>query len=166
MPSSSSELVERIRTLPRGSRVGIDGVTAAGKTTLADALAAVLPHVVRVSLDDFRVPPPRPVYYPDAFDFGSFRAHVEQIGETVVEDGVFLHHLALRDLWTLSVFLDCDQRVAMERGIARDSSWMENARERYETRYVPDEARYLHEVDPASLADVVIDTTELPGLLA
>ena len=59
----------------------------------------------------------------------------------------------------LSVFLACDQRVAIERGIARDASWMENARERYETRYVPEEARHLAEVDPASLADVVIDTT-------
>jgi uridine kinase len=159
--SSSDELVARIAALPRGSRVGIDGITASGKTTLADALALRIPGVVRISLDDFLMPPPRQIYYPNAFDLSRFRTRVESCDETVVADGLFLHHPALRDLWTLSVFLACDQGVAMERGIARDSSWMENARERYETRYVPEEARYLAEVDPTSLADVVIDTTGL-----
>jgi uridine kinase len=159
MPSSSSDaLVERIASLPRGSRIGIDGVSASGKTTLADEIADRVSGIVRISLDDFLAPPPRLVYYPDAFDMGSFRARVESCKKTVVADGLFLHHPALRDLWTLTVFLACDQRVAMERGIARDSSWMENARERYETRYLPEEARYLAEVDPASLADVVIET--------
>jgi uridine kinase len=160
MPSSSSDaLVTRIAGLRRGSRIGIDGVSASGKTTLADEIAARVPGVVRISLDNFLAPPPRLVYYPDAFDMEAFRARVEACDETVVADGLFLHHPALRDLWTLSVFLVCDQRVAMERGIARDASWMENARERYETRYVPEEARYLAEVDPESLADVVIETT-------
>jgi uridine kinase len=168
MPSCSSELAARVRALPPGSRVGIDGVTASGKTTFADAIAKAAPGVVRVSLDDFLAPPPRPVYYPDAFDVPRFRAHLATLEETVVVDGLFLHHPTLRDLWTLSVFLVCDHEVAKERGIARDSSWMENARERYETRYVPEEGRYVRECDPASLADVVVDTTDLrrPRLLA
>ena len=38
---------------------------------------------------------------------------------------------------------------------------MANARERYATRYVPGETRYLEEVDPESLADIVVDTTDL-----
>ena len=129
----------------------------------SDELVARIPGLTRVSLDDFLMPPPRLRYYPDAFDLPAFRAHVEAVDGTIVADGLFLHHPALRDLWTLSVFLDCDQLVAMERGIARDASWMENARERYENRYVPEEARYLAEVDPAALADVVIDTTDLRG---
>ena len=75
----------------------------------------------------------------------------------MIADGVFLHHPRLRDLWTLTVFLKLDREVALERALARDESWMENARERYATRYVPGETRYLAEVDPESLADVVID---------
>ena len=59
------------------------------------------------------------------------------------------------------MFLHVDTEVATERGIARDASWMANARERYATRYVPGETRYLDEVDPESLADVVVDTTDL-----
>ncbi|HZR95300.1 MAG TPA: hypothetical protein VFA56_06370 [Gaiellaceae bacterium] len=161
MPSSSfDDVVARVRALPKRSRVAIDGVSAAGKTTFADALSREVEGVVRVSLDDFLAPPPRIVYYPDAFDIPRFRSHLATIDATVVADGLFLHHPSLRDLWTLSVFLRCDQRVAMERGIARDGSWMENARERYETRYVPEEKRYLDEVDPASLADIVVETDE------
>jgi uridine kinase len=151
----------RVQVLPRGSRVAIDGVSASGKTTFADALArAVGGDVVRVSLDDFLAPPPRTVYYPHAFDFARFRASLEPVHETAIADGLFLLHPELRDLWALTVFLSCDQRVALERGVARDASWMVNARERYETRYLPEEKRYLDEVDPASLADVVVDTTD------
>ena len=89
------------------------------------------------------------------------------LDEDAIVDGVFLHHPDLHDLWSLTVFLEVDRDVARERGIARDASWMENARERYAARYVPGETRYLEEVDPASLADVVIDMTDLnePRLL-
>jgi uridine kinase len=144
-----------------GMRVAVDGVSASGKTTFANALAELVPGAARATLDDFLAPPPRTVYYPHAFDFPRFRAHVESLEGTAIVDGLFLHHLHLRDLWSLTVFLRCDQAVAMERGIERDASWMENARERYATRYVPEEGRYLAEVDPASLADVVVDTTDL-----
>jgi uridine kinase len=162
------DVAARVRTLAPGSRVAVDGVSASGKTTFADALARRLgDRVVRVSLDDFLAPPPRTVYYPDAFDFARFREHVEPIDETVVVDGLFLLHPDLRDLWDLKVFLRCDQQVAMERGIARDAVWMESARERYLTRYVPEERRYLDDVDPESLADLVVETTDLdrPRLL-
>jgi uridine kinase len=158
-------VVARIADLPRPWRVGIDGVTAAGKTTFADAVGErVGSH--RVTIDAFHRPGSQE-YYPDSFDFERFRAAVLAIDEDVIADGVFLHHSELRDLWDLTVFLEIDQEVARERGIARDASWMENARERYATRYVPGEARYLQEVDPAASADIVIDVTDLaqPKLL-
>jgi uridine kinase len=151
----------RAATLPRGARIAVDGVSASGKTTFADALAQLLGgDVARVSLDAFLAPPPREVYYPHAFDFAAFRAHLDSLDETVVADGLFLHHPDLRDLWALSVYLHCDASVAMERGVARDASWMENARERYATRYVTEESRYVAEVNPASRADMVIDNTD------
>jgi hypothetical protein len=37
---------------------------------------------------------------------------------------------------------------------------MENARERYAARYFPGETRYLEEVDPESVADVVVEYTD------
>jgi uridine kinase len=56
---ASTEAIARIADLipHRGDAcvfVGVDGVDGAGKTTLADALAATLPRpVVRISVDDF-----------------------------------------------------------------------------------------------------------------
>jgi uridine kinase len=139
-------------------RVGIDGVTAAGKTTFADKLADLLGGVARITIDDYHRPPPQ-TYYPDSFDFDAFRAAVVRGPRPLVADGVFLLHPDLRDLWDLTIFLRCDRTVALERGIARDESSMQNARERYATRYVPGETQYLAEVDPESIADLVVDTS-------
>jgi len=144
------------------ARVAVDGVTAAGKTMFADELAARLDGAARVSLDDFHRPPPQREYYPDSFDFDALRAHVVALDdEIVIVDGVFLHHPHLRDLWTFSIFLAVDRDIALERAYARDASWMENMRERYATRYVPGETRYLEECDPEACASVVIDNTDL-----
>src|SRR3569833_1349475 len=139
-------------------RIAVAGVTAAGKTTFADSLADLLGGVARISIDEFHRPNPAR-YYPDSFDFGAFRKAVEAAPQPLVADGVFLLHPDLRDLWDLTIFLRCDRQVALERGLARDSSWMENAEERYATRYVPGETQYLEEVGPESLADLVVDTT-------
>jgi uridine kinase len=140
-------------------------VTAAGKTAFADELGKRF-HATRVTIDEFHRPPPHE-YYPDSFDFAGFRKATIAVDGDVIADGVFLHHPELRALWSLTVFLEVDREVARERGIARDASWMEDARERYAARYVPGETRYLEEVDPAALADIVIDTTDLaqPRLL-
>ena len=157
--------MERVADLPSPWRVGVDGVTASGKTTFADELGERL-RASRLTIDDFHQPPPQE-YYPDSFDFLRFRDVMLALDDDVIADGVFLHRPELRDLWSLTVFLEVDREVARERGIARDATWMENARERYTTRYVPAETRYLEEVDPAKLADIVIDMTDLahPRLL-
>jgi uridine kinase len=143
-----------------GMRVAIDGVSAAGKTRFAEVLEPLVPGAQRVTIDDFHAPPPRLEYYPGSFDLDAFRAHILARDGTLIVDGVFLHHTALRDLWDLTIFLSVDREVARERGIARDSEWMENARERYAVRYFPAETRYLEECDPESAADIVVEYTD------
>ncbi len=72
-------------------RVGIDGITAAGKTVLADELVEPLRRrgrsVLRVSADGFHHPPEIrhrkgkdcPVgYYEDSFDYAAIKKHVLQ----------------------------------------------------------------------------------------
>jgi len=152
-------VVTRVSVLAEPWRVGVDGVTAAGKTTVADALAQQM-GAGRLTIDDFHRAPPH-AYYPESFDFERFRGAVLAVERNVVVDGVFLHHPDLRDLWHLSVFLEVDRDVALERALARDEGRMEDARERYANRYVPGETRYLEEVAPAAAADVVLDTTDL-----
>jgi len=141
-----------------GMRVGIDGVMGAGKTFFADALAAVVP-ATRLSVDDFHRPAGLRVdYYADAFDLAAFRSAVEAVDGTVVADGIFIHKPEIRDVWDLSVWLAVDRTTARRRALARDASRLADAVARYERRYGRAEDRYLEEIDPASLADIVVDT--------
>jgi uridine kinase len=147
-------------------RVGIDGVTAAGKTTFAAALAAAVDGpVARLGIDDFHHPPEirhargagPDSYYEDAFDVEAFRRAVEAVprDRVLIVDGIFILKPELRDLWDLTVWLEIDRGVALERALARDG---EALRDRYLTRYVPGETRYLEEVRPQELADLVVRT--------
>lgn len=51
-----AELAARLTALDRPAAVAVDGGDGAGKTTLADELAARVPGAVRASLDDFHHP--------------------------------------------------------------------------------------------------------------
>jgi uridine kinase len=139
-------------------RVGIDGVMGAGKTVFADALARLVP-ATRLSIDDFHRPAALRIdYYDDAFDLAAFRAAVEAVDGTVIADGIFVHRPEIREVWDLSIWLAVDRDIARSRALARDGRWMHDAADRYARRYGPAEDRYLAEVDPASLADIVVNT--------
>jgi uridine kinase len=146
--------------------VAIDGPDAAGKTTLALALAA-LTGVPRLSADDFLAPPEvryarGPLspdgYYADAFDLPALRAAVLAYG-TVLVDGVFLLRPELDDLWDVRVFVDVDPERQRARVLARDVARFGSAGEvlaRYAARYVPAYEKYRAAIHPESRADAVL----------
>jgi len=154
--ASTATVTELAALLP--GRLAIDGPDAAGKTTLAAALAAHagVPHV---SADDFLAPeavrhadPSAEHYYAHAFDLPALRAAV-LAHDSVVVDGVFLFRPELDDLWDVRVFVDVDPDEQWRRVLARDP---EDVRARYETRYRPAYAAYRAAVRPAERADVVL----------
>jgi uridine kinase len=156
------ELAQRLAALPLPARVGVDGVDAAGKTTLADALAARLPDAERLSADDFHRPPEEryrqgresPVgYYEDSFDHPRLRQAVLAAEGLLIVDGIFLFRPELNDLWDFRVFIEIDPEESIRRGVARDGRETE---ELYRRRYVPGQRIYLDSVRPAELADVVV----------
>lgn len=178
--STVAELVARIGDLIVGLArehdrvtVGIDGPDAAGKTTLADALAHHLRgHVVRASVDSFHQPidvrrrrgdlSPEGCYL-DSFDYD--RLHREVLtpfangGDraTLIVDGVFLLRPELRHAWTLSVSLDVSPAETLRRARLRDADLMGPELERrYAERYLPAQVIYRADADPLSSADVVI----------
>jgi uridine kinase len=75
-------------------------------------------------------------------------------GAVLLVDGIWLHKPELRGCFELTIWLEVDRLVALERAIARDGM-----AERYRNRYFPGETRYLQEVRPRELADLVVDTT-------
>jgi len=82
----------------------------------------------------------------------------------LVVDGVFLQVEAIRNLWSLIVYLNVTPDLAARRGIDRDSSWPGASRDDvercYAERYLPAQALYRAAVDPAAKADIVIDNTD------
>jgi uridine kinase len=166
--------------LPHPTRVGVDGVDAAGKTTLDDELAAVLDFrgrvVVRASTDSFHRPTQERYargrdspegYYRDSFDYAALRrlvfdAHAP--GDSVlVLDGVFLARPELADCWDYRIFVAIDDDESIRRGVARDASVLggeQEARRLYEHRYVPGQRLYLAEARPLETADAVVGNND------
>jgi len=158
------ELAARLAVLPLPARVAVDGVDAAGKTTLASELAAVLPEAERVSADDFLRPSEEryrqgresPVgYYEDSFDHPRLRSAVLASEGLLIVDGIFLFRPELNDLWDFRIFIDIGPEESIRRGVARDGPQTEGL---YRRRYVPGQRLYLGAVSPAELADVVLSS--------
>ena len=166
-----------VRASDRLTRIGIDGVDGAGKTSLAKEVAQLLTKrsrpCVRVSLDFFeRSPAERYArgelspegYYLDGFDVERLRAHILSIGGppelVVVVDGIFLQRPELADLWDAAVWVEADLDVAAERALPRLDS-IDAELERYCFRYLPAQRRYIEEQRPYERAEYVLRNTEL-----
>jgi uridine kinase len=183
-------LADAVATLGRDRvLVGIDGPDAAGKTTLAERLAGMLPGVVlRVSADDFLQP--RDVryargelspegYFRDSLDLPRlieeqirpFRDGEPVVGGTaiprravLVADGIFLHRPELAPFWTLSVYLAVSEAQTLARAHVRDRALFGSAEEverRYRARYLPGQALYRRNVDPERVAHVLVDNDDV-----
>ena len=165
----------------RLTRIGIDGVDGAGKTRLAEEVAQELTArrrpAVRITLDQFEQPTAERYargdlspegYYLDAFDLERFRAHVLSVGGppelVVVADGVFFQRPELADLWDATVWVEADLDVAARRGAERNLVWfdsLDETHERYRTRYLPAQRRYIEEQRPHERATFVFRNTDL-----
>jgi uridine kinase len=137
--------------------VAIDGVDAAGKTTLADALAARIElrgrPAARVGADGFLRPRAERYrrghespqgYYQDSFDYDSLRSSIEAQAAAedavLLVDGIFLMRPELNDLWDFRVFVQVSFDEALRRAVLRDAHLLGSPSDvlrRYRRRYVP-----------------------------
>jgi uridine kinase len=126
-------------------------------------------RVARMTGDDFHRPEEERYargrdsaegFYRDSFDAKAIRTRaLEPVDGVLICDGVFLFIPALVDVWDLRIWLEIDERVSLERGPPREVEWLggiDEARRRYAVRYVPGERKYIEEVDPQALADIVV----------
>ena len=189
------------------TRVAIDGIDTAGKTTLADEIAADLytseREVIRASIDGFHRPKKDRYrrgelspegYYNDSFDIEAIKQHLllplgpDGRGEyrtkifdfrhdtplvspaahasedsILLFDGVFLLRPELKDLWDLSIFVQIDFSVSLQRALDRDLPLFGSKEEiirRYEQRYIPGQRIYLRQAKPQRVADIIIDNND------
>ena len=80
----------------------------------------------------------------------------------LVVDSVFAFRPEYNGFWDFRIWLDVDAEAALERGIARDAGMegLAGATALHRDRYHAAELIYLAEVDPVSLADLLIDNRD------
>lgn len=203
-------LASRIAAIrpPHPVRVAIDGIDAAGKTTLADELAPAIERhgrpVIRASIDGFHNPRDARYrrgslspegYFHDSFNYPALiEALLQPLGPggslefrrrafdfrtdapvaapsesapadaVLLLDGVFLLRRELRDYFDFSIFVRVDVAESLRRGQARDAGLFggaDEARRRYEERYIPGQQAYLATEAPERWASVILDNNDV-----
>jgi uridine kinase len=90
---------------------------------------------------------------PLPLDFNIAESHA-----VLVVDGTFLQRPQLRSWWDFVIFVDTEETVAEQRGVARDAAHLgdtELATRLFAERYRPAFDLYVEEVDPKAEADAV-----------
>jgi uridine kinase len=87
-------------------------------------------------------------------------------GAILIVDSVFAFRPEYNDCWEYRIWLEVDPQTAIRRGIARDTAaeGPEEAARVHSGRYHTAETLYLCEVDPKTLADVIIDNEDFTNL--
>ena len=159
--------------------IGLDGWGAAGKSTLAAAIAAELRDVAVVHIDDFaspRIPewdwdrfdaqvvapllagqPARYQRWDWATDAGAEWQAIEP-GRVVVVEGVSSTRREVRAPWALTVWVAAPRDVRLRRAAERDGTAM---LPRWLGDWLPSEEAYVARERPQQRADVVVDGAAL-----
>ena len=174
VPEAPSFVRARLAGLTGTRWVGIDGKGASGKSTLATAVAAVLPEAVVVHVDDFarrsvptwerdrfvaQVLVPLQAGRPARYerwdwdrDVGAGWSQVP-VGVPVVVEGVSSTDVRLGVPWDVTLWVDVAYEVRLARALARDGEAM---REQWVERWMPEEDAYEAAQRPQDRVDAVV----------
>lgn len=80
----------------------------------------------------------------------------------LIVDSVFAFRPEYNDLWDYRIWIDVDAETALKRGIERDTEreGLDGATRVHRDRYHAAELIYIAEVQPLSLADIIIDNRD------
>ena len=154
--------------------IGVDGLGASGKTTLAAAVATALPAAVVVHVDDFARPSVetwererfveqvlrpllagRPARY-ERWDWDTDASTgwaTVPVGVPVVVEGVSSTDVRLGVPWDVTLWVDAPYEVRLARALARDG---EQLREQWVERWMPAEDAYEAAQRPQERVDAVV----------
>jgi uridine kinase len=165
--------------------VGISGFGGAGKSTLADALAAVIPGAGVVPGDEFMIARPcatrsddwscidrprlqsqvlGPAQRGEVVRFQVFDWESQALGPwvsldgatAVIVEGLGLFHPELVSFFDLRVWVDVDLATATAQGLWRDTHvWNNPERELWEDVWEPNDADFFRRFRPDRAADVL-----------
>ena len=86
----------------------------------------------------------------------------------LVTDGCYLFKPIFNEYWDLRIYLKTDFDTALERAAQRDKEVLggyEEAKHKFASRYHLASKRYISEVNPIELADLVFDNTNFNSLV-
>lgn len=168
-------VARRLSGRPGTCWVGIDGLGASGKTTLAGRVAAALPGAVVVGIDDFARPSvpgwerdrfveqvlqPLLAGHPGRYQRWDWHAdagaewHDVPTGCPVVVEGVSSTDVRLGVPWDVTVWVDAPYDLRLARATQRDGPGM---LERWLTDWMPSEQAYEAAQHPQDRVDAVVD---------
>jgi uridine kinase len=146
-------------------RVGIDGWSAAGKTTLAGELVAAINaagrSAVQASLDDFKTAVVRRGRYPTGsaeeyyYEMYDHQAIRSELLEPLGPGGDRSFRTATFDQQRQADLPVVRETVPPDAIVVVDGCFL------YRTRYIPGEQLYLQAVRPHTHADVILDNRDL-----
>lgn len=97
----------------------------------------------------------------------NLRPKVIPSNAVLVTDGCYLFKPVFNEHWDLRVYLKTDFDTALKRGAERDKHDLggyEEAKQKFTSRYHLASKRYISEVRPIELADLVFDITDFNSL--
>ncbi len=183
-PVSPSEAIARVVHEIGGrtgtSWVGIDGLGASGKTTLAEALSTALAGSVVVHVDDFARPDlpgwelqrfvvqvrdpllaGRPALYQRwnwSTNTGAEWIEVRPGGPVIVE-GVSSTDTRLGVPWDFTIWVDVPREMRVRRALERDGEAMMH---RWLNDWIPSEEDYVRRQQPRNRVDLIVDGATAP----
>ena len=83
-----------------------------------------------------------------------------ELDSILIFDGVFALRPELRDYWDYSIYLYIDEEESLRRGVNRNPGEEEEARRKYQERYIAGQRLYHAEFEPMKHAEIVIDNTD------
>ncbi|WP_163542997.1 uridine kinase [Occultella kanbiaonis] len=182
--ADQDSLAARIAALPGRVAIGISGYAGAGKSTLTRALVDRLPGAIRLRGDDFLDPARSHRRSPDWDGVGRDRLREEvlrrhlrgdhpiryrpfdwsrrQLGEPVtlpagnvlVLDAIGIFHPDLRDLFSLTIWVEAAPEDALRRGMARDRTLGRRHDRLWTEVWAPNDAEFAAGFAPADRADL------------
>ena len=177
-------IAQRIRTDYSQSRtpqlIALSGPDCAGKSTLAvdvrEQLNRLGLDITLLSIDAFLIPrslrtsnASEPIaYFENAFDYAALGQTLETTKsgsssvssnspEIVLVEGVFLLRSELRHWWDLTIWIDVDTSVIMDRALKRDKDYFGDegtVRHVYQNRCLPAQGYHIRRDLPKQSADI------------
>ena len=180
----TASIAQRIKVGYSQSRapqfVALSGLDCAGKSTLAvdvqKQLSRVGLDITLLSIDDFLIPrslrmsntPEHIAYFEDAFDYAALVQALETAKsgsssvslnspDIVLVEGVFLLRSELCHWWDLTVWIEVDTSVIMDRALKRDKDYFgdeSTVQHVYENRCLPAQDYHIRRDLPRQNADI------------